>query len=157
GATSPAIDQRRRFFQGDRGNGRNRLAGSLAQSFAFVSLFPRDIGIVLSKMAVIRRLGVDWPKQIELFDNLGRLEAEHLTNAAFNLLVTDTSGAERVAAYGAWVGETNGVGKLDSSAETNPGRHNVFGDIAPHVSGTAINFRWILPLNAPPPCRPIPP
>src|ERR1043166_563387 len=74
------------------------FASRLLESVNFISFLPCDIRLVLSEMAVIRRLGINWAKQVKLFDNRRGLEIENRADRAFDFFIADYASAEGVYA-----------------------------------------------------------
>src|SRR6185437_1809883 len=95
-------------------------------------------------MAVVGRLGINRAQQVQLLDDVGRLEAEHFAYGFFNRFVADDAGAEGVDAHGNRVGITDGVGELNFRAGRQTGSHDVLGHVTAHVSRAAVDLRGVL-------------
>ena len=64
---------------------RNFIRSCLFQKICFVSLFPWNIDISTSEMAVSSYLTVDRSAEVEISDDSSRSEVEHLVYALYDL------------------------------------------------------------------------
>src|SRR4030095_4065630 len=121
------------------------LPDRLFQRFCLIRLFPRNRIQVIdtSEMTVVRCLAVDRTKQIELFDDFGRLEIENFPDCALELFLVYLAGAESIDAHAHRLGVTDGVGKLNFTSIGQTSCDDSLCDPAPHVSGAAIHLCWI--------------
>src|SRR5205085_803543 len=112
-----------------------------------VRALPREgVEIIdLAEMTVIGRFAVDRTQQVQLLDDVRRLEAEYLEHSLFDLLVRYLSSADRLDQHAHGFRKTDGVGKLDFTALGQASGDDVLGDVAAHVRGAAIHLARILP------------
>ena len=95
-------------------------------------------------MAVVRGLRVDGAAQVQLVDDVGRLEAEHAVDRAQDARRRHRLGVERVEVHADRIGVADGVGELQLAACGEAGRHDVLRHPAAHVGGAAVDLRRIL-------------
>jgi len=107
----------------------------------FVGDFPRETG--LAEVAVVGRFAVDRTEQVELLDDRGRLEAEHLLDGGGDDLVGDDPRAKRVHVNAHGVRVADRVGELDLDLFGELGGDDVLGDPTAHVGRRAVNLRRI--------------
>src|SRR6185369_1041026 len=88
------------------------------QGGGFVGPLPSDsVEIVhLAEMTVIGGLRINRPEQIELLDDVGRFETEHLTDGLLDDFIGDFAGAESVDADADRFRVTDGIGELNFGA-----------------------------------------
>src|SRR5262245_48376465 len=110
-----------------------------------VGAFPGDrVEVVdFSEVAVVGRLRIDRAQQVQLLDDIGRLEAENFAHGEFDAFVGNLAGAESSHANRNGLRMTDGVGELNFRARGEAGRDDVFGNVTAHVSGAAIDFGGI--------------
>src|SRR5205085_6569856 len=71
------------------------LFGRLLQFRGLVGFFSRDFGVIdFSEITVVRGLRVNRAKQIELLDDVGRLEAECLQHRLLDRFFIDAAGGK---------------------------------------------------------------
>ena len=95
-------------------------------------------------MTVVGRLAVDRPAEVELVNDVGRLEAENTVDGPNDFIGGNSAGAEGVHMHADRVRMANGIGKLNFTFCGQLGGHDIFGNPATHVRRTAVNLRWIL-------------
>jgi hypothetical protein len=120
---------------------RGELLRCLLQRLSLVSEFPSNLWIVdLAEVTVVGGLGVDRAEEVELLDDVGRLEGEDLQDGVEDLVVADRAGAEGVDvdAHRLWMAD--GVGELNFAAGGEAGGHDVLRNPAAHVGGAAVHF-----------------
>src|SRR5665647_3872415 len=111
----------------------------------FVRRFPSEVFVALAEVAVVGRLAVNRAEQVQLLDDVRRLEAEHCAHGLLDLLVGDAvhRRAERIDADADRFGMADGVGKLDFRARGDACRDNILRDVTAHVSRAAIHLAWV--------------
>src|SRR6266571_4328796 len=123
------------------------LSGSeprlLSQLVGFVRLFPREFGFGAAEMSVAGGLLINRSSEIERFDDAARCELEVFTDEFRNLVLGDSSGAERVDIDRNRIGDADGVRELDFDAFRKAGGNDVLRNVARHVAGRSIDFRRI--------------
>ena len=103
------------------------------------------LGIVdFAEVAVVGRLRINRAEQIELLDDVGRLEAEDLQHRAFDFLLVDRCRAEGVDVNADRLRMADGVGKLNFALGREAGCDDVLRHLAAHVSRAAIHLGRIL-------------
>ena len=132
-------------------------AGGLLEGLGLVGAFPGELGLGSAEVAAAGGLAVDRPAQVEVLDDPRGVQRERLADQAGDLGVGDLAGAEGVDVDADRLGDADGVGELDLALLGQARGDDVLGHVAGHVGGRAVDLRGVLPLNAPPPCRPIPP
>ena len=95
-------------------------------------------------MAVGCCLLVDRPLKVERPDDAGGREVEDPADGGGDLLLGDSAGAEGLDENRDGEGYADGVGELEFAALGEAGGHDVFGHIAGHIGGGAVDLRWIL-------------
>src|ERR1041384_4433683 len=97
---------------------RRKLSNSFLKRLGFVGAFPRDCVEIadLAEVAVVRSLAVNGTQQIELLDNVRRLEAEHFEHRLLNRFVRDLTGAERIDQHADRLRKSDRVGELNFAA-----------------------------------------
>ena len=71
-------------------------------------------------MTVVGGLRVDWAQEFELFDDVGRLEREHLEDASEDGFIAGGAGAEGIDVDADGLGVADGVGELDFALGARP-------------------------------------
>ena len=98
---------------------------------------------LLPKVTVVGGLAVNRAAQIELVNDVRRLEAEYLVDGLDDLLIGNLAGAKRVHIHADRVGITDGVSELHFALVGELGGDNVLRNPAAHVSGAAVHLRRI--------------
>src|SRR5947208_4202758 len=94
-------------------------------------------------MTVVRRLAVNRPEQIELFDDLGRLEIENFSDGALQFFFVHFAGAEGIDTHAHGFGMTDGISELNLASIRQAGCDNILCDPPAHVSCAAIYLRRV--------------
>ena len=129
-------------------NGFGLFDSSVTTEFAdTVRVLPRGVGWIapMTKVAVVGGFRVNGAAEAEMANDLGRAEIKCLMNRFFDPFEANFLGVEGVEANGDGMGMTNGVGELDFHAIGEASGDNVFGDIATHVGGAAVDFGGVFP------------
>ena len=91
-------------------------------------------------MAVVGGLAVDRAEEFELFDDVSRLEREHLEHGGEDFIVGDSASAKGVDVNADWQRMADGVGELDLALGGEASGDDIFGDPAAHVGSGAVHF-----------------
>src|SRR5215469_3344500 len=91
-------------------------------------------------MAVVGCLTINRPEQIELLDNLRRLEIENIPDRALEFLLIDFAGAERIHAHAYGLGVTDRVRELHFTAVREAASDDILRDPPAHVGCAAIHL-----------------
>ena len=91
-------------------------------------------------MTVVGGLRVDRAEEVELLDDVSRLEGEHFEDGGEDLVVADGAGAEAVDVDAHRKRVADGVGELHFALRGEAGGDDVLGDPAAHVGGAAVHF-----------------
>src|SRR5947208_15473016 len=91
-------------------------------------------------MAVIGCLPIDRAKEIQLLNDLGRLEIENVPDRALQFLLVHFACAERIDAHANRLRVPNGVRKLNFTSVCQAGCDHVLRNPASHVSGASVDF-----------------
>src|SRR5439155_21629855 len=92
------------------------------------------------EMAVIGCLPIDRAKEIQLLNDLGRLEIENVPDRALQFLLVHFACAERIDAHANRLRVPNGVRKLNFTSVCQAGCDHVLRNPASHVSGASVDF-----------------
>src|SRR5450432_2546547 len=112
----------------------------LAQGSGLVGGFPGEIRVFAAEVPVRCRLLVYRTAQLERFDNPFRGELEVFADELLQLLFGDHAGAERIHQHAYRLSYADSVRQLDFTTVGQAGSHDVFGNVAGHVAGGAINL-----------------
>ncbi len=91
-------------------------------------------------MAVVCGLGVNRAKKVELFDDVGRFEAERGEHGPLDCFFINCVCTERVDVNAERLRMANRVGELHFAFCRQTRRHHIFRNPASHVSSAAIDF-----------------
>ena len=94
-------------------------------------------------MTVVGRLAVNRAAEIQLINDVRRLEAEHLVDRANDLRIRNGGRAEGLNVDADRVRMSDGVGELHFALRSELGSHDVLRDPAAHVCGAAIHLRRV--------------
>src|ERR1700736_1174679 len=121
------------------------LFGRLFQFCGLVGLFPRDLGVVdVTEVTVVRGLLVNRAKQIELLDDIGRLETKCSEHRALDRFFIDAAGGKCIDVNAERFRVTDCVSKLDLALRCESGCNHILRDPTSHVSCAPIDFARIL-------------
>ena len=95
-------------------------------------------------MPVIGRLFVDGTQEVELRDNVGRLEAENFPYRLFDFLLRNFRRSESLNRDAERLRIADGVGDLDFAPVGEPRRHDVLRHPSAHVRRRAVHLAGIL-------------
>src|SRR5439155_2455792 len=109
-----------------------------AEGVGAVGLFPGEA--LAPEVAVRGGLLVDRPAQVEVLDDRGRPEVEHLAHHVFEPLRVDLCRSERLDGQRHRVGLADGVGDLQLQAVGQTGGDDVLRHVPCHVGGGAIDL-----------------
>src|ERR1051325_2805148 len=115
-----------------------------AQLSGFVGGFPGKVGIFAAEMSISRGLLIDRTAQLKRLDNPFRSKLEVLANKLFQLLFTDLAGSEGIYQHADRLSDADSVSKLHFATICKTGSNNIFGDVARHVTGRAVNLGRVL-------------
>src|SRR6185295_2458645 len=112
----------------------------------FVGSLPCDaIEIInLAKVAIIRGLGIDRAQEIQLSDDMGRLETEDSANGLLNGFIADFARPKSIHTNRDGIRMANGVGELNFGARGQARGYDVFRHIAAHIGSAPIDFGRVL-------------
>src|SRR5690606_746886 len=105
---------------------------------------PGQFGVVLAEVAVVGRSGIDRAEEVQLADDVGRLEREHLEDGREDVAVGAGPGAESIDVDADRAGVPDRVGKLDFALPGEAGGDDVFSDPAAEVRRAAVDFARVL-------------
>ena len=108
--------------------------------------FPGHAQILPAHMAIGGQLAIDGPAQVQLIDDSGGAEVEHLLHRRGELVVRHHAGAGGIHHHGYGSGHADGVGQLDLTALGQPGGHHVFRRVTGHIGGGTVYLGGV-------PCR----
>src|SRR6266567_3274345 len=94
-------------------------------------------------MTVVGGVAINWPQQIELFDDLGRLEIENFPDGALQFFFVHFAGAEGIDTHAHGFGMTDGISELNLASIRQARCDNILCDPPAHVSCAAIYLRRI--------------
>ena len=95
-------------------------------------------------MTVVGGLAIDRTQQLELLDDVGRLEGEDLEDGGEDFLIAHGAGAEGVHVHAHRQRVADGIGELHLALPGQAGSHDVLGNPAAHVGGGAVHLGRIL-------------
>jgi hypothetical protein len=94
----------------------------------------------MTEVAVVGGFRVNGAAEAEMANDFGWSEIKCLMNRFLDPFEANFLGVEGIEADGDGMGMTNGVGELDFYAIGETSGDNVFGDIATHIGGAAVDF-----------------
>src|SRR5438067_7376554 len=98
-----------------------------------------------AEVSVVRGLGVNRSEQVELLDDIGRLERKGAVHGALDCFFGHGVRAESVDVHADGIGIADRVGELNFATRGEASRDDILGDPAAHVSGAAIDLTRVLP------------
>lgn len=109
-------------------------------------LFPGEVSVLATKVAVRRGLLEDGPTKVEITEEATRPKVEVVVNDLHNLLIR-LAGAhlprpKGIHVDGQWVGNTDRVRELNEDAVAQASMHERLGHPAACVGGGAIHLDW---------------
>jgi hypothetical protein len=107
-----------------------------------VRVLPRGVGWIapMAEVAVVGGFRINGAAETEMANDFGWAEIKCLMDGFFDAFEANFLGVEGIETDGDGVGMTDGVGELDFHAIGEASSDNVFGDIAAHVGGAAVDF-----------------
>src|SRR5438067_4911427 len=96
-----------------------------------------------AEVSVVRGLGVNRSEQVELLDDIGRLERKGAVHGALDCFFGHGVRAESVDVHADGIGIADRVGELDFATRGEASRHDILGDPAAHVGSAAIDLTRI--------------
>ena len=109
-----------------------------------VGLLPGEVGIVTAEVAVGGGLAVDRAAEVEVAQDRGRPEVEHLADELLDQRLVDVVRPEGLDVDRERVGDADRVGNLDLAALGEPGGDDVLGHVARGVGARAVDLGRIL-------------
>lgn len=119
------------------------LALQLALELESLGLLPVEV-LVGAEVAVLGRLQVDGPCEVELLDDDTRAHVKVVADDLDELIRGLGGGAVGVDKYGQGLGDTDGVRQLDQGAAGKAGGDQGLGDPAGQVGGGTVDLGEVL-------------